>query len=228
MKRITYDDLIEKHGYPLSCSSNGFCFIFKKPVHLIQSNFNELSASDRRFMNKDKYFIKEYFTISVITMNIFGMIHEKDIDILSQMRSLLDDDVQEQNRWLFQEDPDFEEIRTSVNLQVHINNKKEVIVRLEFVEDCYCGVNTVNQQDSVIDDCNDKKSSFKLSFMQKKEESADSKHRYKQQEFLSEYGKHHTHQFLYFEGVKENSSALKFLKRFGNKNGPLASKNQIE
>ena len=52
-------------------------------------------------INKQEFFIQEYFKISILNINLFGMLHLKDINVLQRLKETLDQTTINESDWLF-------------------------------------------------------------------------------------------------------------------------------
>lgn len=148
MNRVAFTNQVKLYGFPISCSSNGLNFLFKKSVDVIKGKYYGLSQVIRKHVNKDNFFIKEYFIISIVNISIFGMIHLKDIDIMGQIKSILKPEIIDANPWLFQTRPSFTQLLKDIDYQVMINNNQEVIVRIQKIDDNCCNHNSSEEVES--------------------------------------------------------------------------------
>lgn len=73
INQVNFKNLVDKYGNPRATSGNGLNFIFKKTY-----DYDTIEDMDD--------LRKKMFTISIMNMNIFGIIHVKDVDLLEEIR----------------------------------------------------------------------------------------------------------------------------------------------
>ena len=84
INRVDYKEIVQQHGYPVASSSNGQNFIFRKTLDQIHDQFKNIIGTNDTA--RKEICLKEYFTISVVTMGVFGMLILKRINILEMIK----------------------------------------------------------------------------------------------------------------------------------------------
>ena len=74
IKSVDFTDIMEKYGEPTEVSPDGTIFIFMQP----STKFYDENMLTGAVKNQ----IKEFMTISLMKLTIFGFTHIKDINIL--------------------------------------------------------------------------------------------------------------------------------------------------
>ena len=111
INRVNFKKYVDKFGPPISTSSNGLNFIFKKDHDYdCCQDMNELR--------------EKMFTISVINMSIFGLIHIKDVNLLEEISK------ENQNCWLFKQDK--ENLIKHAKFKFTINDRFDVCVKIHY------------------------------------------------------------------------------------------------
>lgn len=82
INRVNFKNLVDKYGDPLATSGNGLNFVFKK-----EYDYDTIHMKDLQ---------KKMFTISIMNMSIFGLIHVKNVDLIEEIKK------QHKDCWLLQ------------------------------------------------------------------------------------------------------------------------------
>ena len=94
--------------------------MFKKSLSELKSKLKDTGPNQ---------FIKEFFTISIINMSVFGMSHVKDIDIFDGIKS----EAQANSFWLQFVKPE-QIINGDVTIKVELNSNMDIIARVKNTE----------------------------------------------------------------------------------------------
>ena len=76
INRVDFSALTKKYGKPIAASNNGLNFVFK---HIDQRKSLRNDYKDRKKLEE------RMFTVSVLTLSIFGINHVKDINLLEEI-----------------------------------------------------------------------------------------------------------------------------------------------
>lgn len=68
MNSFDFSELVKLYGSPVSTSSNGQCFVFKKSIFDVQNEHPSMFKKD---------IVKQSCKLNVIVMSVFGMVFIK-------------------------------------------------------------------------------------------------------------------------------------------------------
>ena len=107
INHVNFNDIVDLYGEPCAVSPDGQKFIFR---HSESRLFNDQLRTNVNMIDNKKL-IKDYMTISILYLNIFGFTHVKDISIIAEMKTCLREerdpsqpkftDFKTKNKWLF-------------------------------------------------------------------------------------------------------------------------------
>lgn len=120
INRVDFAALTHKYGKPIAGSNNGLNFIFK---HVDQRKNLRDDYKDREKL------YKRMFTVSVMTMSIFGINHVKDINLLEEIQS---NQEEFRNSWI--SEVEREDLIEYIDFKIDINDRFDVCVRIALKE----------------------------------------------------------------------------------------------
>jgi hypothetical protein len=82
IKSVDFTDIMETYGEPSEVSPDGTIFVFMQPSKKFYSDDHVMTGAAKNQ-------IKEYMTVSILKLTIFGFTHIKDINILKEIKKCL-------------------------------------------------------------------------------------------------------------------------------------------
>ena len=130
INRIDFKDFVDKYGVPIATSNDGRAFIFKKDWHQLKN----IKGTDKD--STDQMKMKEFMTINVLHLSIFGLTFVKSIHLLQNIQTYLYNEsfnnckfknFEKESKWLFDK---FEKCFDNIEMKIIINCNMDVFVRL--------------------------------------------------------------------------------------------------
>ena len=131
---VDFSDLTKKYGSPIAVSPDGLNFIFKKSedeIDLRRKSTKDVTATE---------LIQDHFTLSVMSLSIFGLCHIKDINVYDAVKEYVRTAAgdrgdkalrafEKKYSWLFTKD--YDTVLEKCRLSIKISDKLDVCVQIK-------------------------------------------------------------------------------------------------